>query len=147
MATIEERLTTLEQENAALRKSDELQTIALRVLATKDEFTKLRDTNNAIFDGLINHDQLTNERLGDIQTQVIDLDGKIIGLQVEMRQGFKDMQNQLIELDGKMAGMQAETRQGFKEMQNQLLDGKIAEVQAETRQGFKEQDKTDRWSS
>ena len=42
MATIEERLTALDLENAALRKSDELQTIALRALATKDEFTKLR---------------------------------------------------------------------------------------------------------
>lgn len=127
MATIEERLTALEreltvleQENAALKKSDELQTIALRALATKDEFTKLRETNNAIFDALINHDQLTNERLGDLQTQVIELDGKMMGLQVETRQGFKDTQNQLVELGGKIVGMQTETRQGFKNVEARL---------------------------
>ncbi len=131
MATIEERLTALEQENAALRKSDELQTIALRALATKEEFTKLRDTNNNIFDALINHDQLTNERLGDLQTQVIELDGKLAGMQVEMRLGFKDMQNQVIGLDGKLIGMQVETRQGFKDMQDQVigLDGKLTGMQ------------------
>ncbi len=134
MATIEERLTALEreltaleQENAALRKSDELQTIALRALATKDEFTKLRDTNNNIFDALINHDQLTNERLGDLQTQVIELDGKIMGLQAETHLGFKDMQNQLIELNGKIAGMQVETRQGLKEQDKQIA-GLYSEV-------------------
>ena len=95
MTTIEERvtaleqeLTTLERENTALKKSDELQTIALRALATKDEMTKLRDTNNAIFDALIRHDRLTNERLGDMQTQIIELDGKMVGMQTEMRQRF-----------------------------------------------------------
>ena len=120
MATVEERLTaleqeltTLERENAALKKSDELQTIALRALATKDEVTRLRDTNNAIFDALIHHDQLTNERLGDIQTQIIELDGKTMGLQVEMRHSFKDAQNQMVELDGKTVGMQTEIRQRF----------------------------------
>ncbi len=97
MATIEERLTALEreltaleQENAALRKSDELQTIALRALATKDEFTKLRDTNNNIFDALINHDQLTNERLGDLQTQ-------------ETRQGLKEQDKQIAGLYSEVA--------------------------------------------
>ena len=99
----ERELTVLEQENAALKKSDELQTIALRALATKDEFTKLRETNNAIFDVLINHDQLTNERLGDLQAQVIELDGKVMGLQVETRRGFKDTQMQLSELVGHAA--------------------------------------------
>jgi hypothetical protein len=113
MATIEERLTALEQENAALRKSDELQTIALRALATKDALENLRETNNKIFDVLISHDRLTNERLGDLQTQMIELDGKIVGLQVETRQGFKDTQNQLVELDGKVVGVQTEVRQRF----------------------------------
>src|SRR5215469_12353289 len=92
MASIEERLASIEQENAVLKKSDELQTIALRALVTKDAFEALRDTNNKIFDVLMSHNQLTNERLGDLQTQVIELDGKIVGLQAEMRQRFEQQQ-------------------------------------------------------
>jgi hypothetical protein len=95
MATIEERLTALEQENAALKKSVELQMIALRALVTKDAFEALRETNNKIFDVLMSHDQLTNERLGDLQTQVLGLDGKIVGLQTETRQRF-DQQGKLL---------------------------------------------------
>ncbi|MEO7018756.1 MAG: hypothetical protein ABI234_01225 [Ktedonobacteraceae bacterium] len=68
MATVEERLTTLEQENAALKRAVELQMIALRALSTKEEFEALRDKNDKIFETLIRHDQFTNERLGDLQT-------------------------------------------------------------------------------
>src|SRR5215469_8127485 len=92
MASIEERLASLEQENAALKKSDELQTIALRALVTKDAFEALRETNNKLFDALMSHDRLTNERLGDLQTQMIAQDGKIVGLQTEMRQRFEHQQ-------------------------------------------------------
>lgn len=95
MSTIEERLTALEQENAALKKSVELQMIALRALVTKDTFEALRETNNKIFDVLMSHDQLTNERLGDLQTPVVGLDGKIVGLQTETRQRF-DQQGKLL---------------------------------------------------
>ena len=95
MATIEERLTALEQENAALKKTVELQMIALRALVTKESFEALRETNNKIFDVLMSHDQLTNERLGDLQTQVVGLDGKIVGLQTEARQRF-DQQGKLL---------------------------------------------------
>jgi hypothetical protein len=149
MASIEERLTALEQENVALKKSVELQMIALRALVTKDAFEALRDTNNKIFDVLMSHDQLTNERLGDLQTQVIGLDGKIetqvigldgkietqvigldgkiVGLQTETRQRFDDLQTQVIGLDGKIVGLQTETRQRFDDLQTQVigLDGKI----------------------
>lgn len=95
MATIEERLTALEQENDALKKTVELQMIALRALVTKDAFEAMRETNNNIFDVLMSHDQLTNERLGDLQTQVVGLDGKIVGLQTEARQRF-DQQGKLL---------------------------------------------------
>jgi hypothetical protein len=95
MASIEERLTALEQENAALKKSVELQMIALRALVTKDAFEALHETNSKIFDVLMNHDQLTNKRLGDLQTQVIELDGKVVGLQTETRQRF-DQQSKLL---------------------------------------------------
>ena len=102
MASIEERLTALEQENAALKKSDELQTIALRALVTKDAFEALRETNNKIFDALMSHDQLTNERLGDLQTQVIELDGKSVGLQTEMRQRFEQQDQHFADVRGEL---------------------------------------------
>jgi hypothetical protein len=44
------------------------------------------------------HDRLTNERLGDIQNQLIDQDGKIVGLQTEMRQRFNEQDNKITEL-------------------------------------------------
>ena len=102
MASIEERLTALEQENAALKKSDELQTIALRALVTKDAFEALRETNNKIFDALMSHDHLTNERLGDLQTQVIELDGKSVGLQTEMRQRFEQQDQHFADVRGEL---------------------------------------------
>lgn len=102
MASIEERLTALEQENAALKKSDELQTIALRALVTKDAFEALRETNNKIFDALMSHDHLTNERLGDLQAQVIELDGKSVGLQTEMRQRFERQDQHFADVRGEL---------------------------------------------
>ncbi|HJT58108.1 MAG TPA: hypothetical protein VJ761_16505, partial [Ktedonobacteraceae bacterium] len=76
MATIEERLQALEQENAARKKTEELLTIAVRALVSKEAFEKLQDTveksqkqNGKLFDVLNDHNILTNERLGDIQNQ------------------------------------------------------------------------------
>jgi len=113
MATFEERLTALEQGfaslkrgNAALKNTNELQAITLRAMATKSELATVRDTSNSVFDAIISQNQFTNERLGDIQTQVIELDGKIVGMQTEMRQSFEHH-------DGKIVGMQTEMRQGF----------------------------------
>ena len=106
MPTIEERLQALEQENVARKKTEELLTIAVRALVSKEAFEKLQDTvekfqeqNGKIFDILNNHNIFTNERLGDIQTQLIELDGKIAGQQTEMRQRFNEQ-------DGKIAGLQ-----------------------------------------
>jgi hypothetical protein len=44
MATLEERLQTLEQEHTQLKKTIELQTIAIRALVSKESFEKLQDT-------------------------------------------------------------------------------------------------------
>jgi phage shock protein A len=95
MPTIEERLQilerehqTLEQEHAELKKTIELQTIAIGALVNKAALERLNEKYDKMFDTLIAHDRLTNERLGDIQSQVIDLDGKIVGLQTEVRQRF-----------------------------------------------------------
>jgi hypothetical protein len=115
MPTIEERLQALEQENATRRKTEELLTIAVRALVSKEAFEKLQDTveksqeqNGRIFDVLNNHNIFANERLGDIQSQLIELDGKIAGLQTEMRQRFTEQ-------DSKVIGLQTEMRQRFAE--------------------------------
>ncbi|TMF47707.1 MAG: hypothetical protein E6I32_09250 [Chloroflexi bacterium] len=79
-----------------------MQTIALRALVTKDAFEALRETNNKIFDALMSHDQLTNERLGDLQTQVIELDGKSVGLQTEMRQRFEQQDQHFADVRGEL---------------------------------------------
>ena len=128
MPTIEERLQALEQEHTQLKKTIELQTIAIRALVSKEAFEKLQDTvektqeqNNKLFDALIAHDRLTNERLGDIQNQIIELDntldGKIVGLQTETRQRFNELQTEMhqrfSEQDGKLEGLQTEMRQRF----------------------------------
>ena len=105
MPTIEERLQALEQENATRKKTEELLTIAVRALVSKEAFEKLQDTveksqeqNGRIFDILNNHNVFTNERLGDIQSQLIELDGKTAGLQTEMRQRFTEQDSKTIGL-------------------------------------------------
>jgi hypothetical protein len=129
MPTIEERLQalerehqilerehqTLEQQHVELRKTIELQTIAIRALVAKEAFEKLQETmkesqeqNGKLFNVLINQGALHNERMTDLQGQIINLDGKTTGLQTEMRQRFTEQ-------DGKIAGLQTEMHQGFAE--------------------------------
>jgi chromosome segregation ATPase len=93
-----ERLQTLEQEHTQLKKTIELQTIAIGALVNKAALEKLNEKYDKIFDALMTHDRLTNERLGDIQNQLIDQDGKIVGLQTEMRQCFNEQDNKSTEL-------------------------------------------------
>src|SRR5260370_12230014 len=121
MAKIEERLSALEQEKAALKRAVELQMIALRALATKDAFEELRDINNKIFDVLISHDRVTNERLGDQQTQIIELDGKIVGLQVETRQGFTEMRQRFDLQDARSEAQEQNVSSRF-ERQDRKID-------------------------
>lgn len=99
MATIEERVQALEQENAARKKAEELLTIAVRALVSKEAFEKLQATieksqeqYGKLFDVLNNHNVFTNQRLADIQDQIIALDGKIVGLQTDTRQRFAQIQ-------------------------------------------------------
>ena len=156
MATIEKRLQALEQENAARKKAEELLTIAIRAFVSKEAFEKLRDTveklqetmeksqeqNGKIFDIINNHNIFTNERLGDIQSQLIETDGKVAGLQTEMRQRFNEQ-------DGKIVGLQTEMRQRFNEQDGKFaeldnrvtgLDSRVTGLQTEMRQRFNEQD-------
>lgn len=120
MPTLEERVQALEQEVTARRQTEEMLTIAIRALVSKEAFEKLQETveksqeqNGKLFNVIINQNSLHNERVKDYQSQLTDhdnkmaeLDGKVVGLQTEMRQHFAD-------LDGKVIGIQTETRQRF----------------------------------
>ncbi|MEO7018520.1 MAG: hypothetical protein ABI234_00015 [Ktedonobacteraceae bacterium] len=143
MATLEERLTTIEHEqaelkqdnaelkqdnaeikqtNAELKQKIELQTIAIGGLINKAILESINEKNDKIFQVLINHDEFTNQQLAELRERVeVQVEGKIVGMQVEMRQGFKDAQTQVVELDGKVVGLQTEMRQRF-EQQNVAMN-------------------------
>lgn len=99
MATIEERVQALEQEIAARKQAEEMLTIAVRALVSKEAFEQLQETieesqeqNGKLFNVLINQGALHNERLTDLQSQLIELDGKIVGQQTETRQRFSKVE-------------------------------------------------------
>ena len=96
MATIEERLTLIEHEqaklkndNTELKKTIELQTIAIGALVNKAALERLNEKYDKIFDALMAHDRFTNGQLAEFRGQQTELDGKITGLQTEMRQRFE----------------------------------------------------------
>jgi predicted RNase H-like nuclease (RuvC/YqgF family) len=117
MPTIEERLQALEKEVAERKHSEEMLTIAVRALVSKEAFEKLQETveqfqeqSGKLFNVIINQNALHNERLTNLQGQVIDLeskldgkvtvlDNKITGLQTEMGQRFAEQ-------DHKITGLQ-----------------------------------------
>jgi hypothetical protein len=114
MATIEERVQALEQENAARKKAEELLTIAVRALVSKEAFEKLQDTveksqeqYGKLFDALNNHNVFTNQRLADIQDRIIAVDGKIVGLQTETRQHFAQIDQRFAQTDQRFARIEA----------------------------------------
>ena len=67
---------------------------------------------------LINQNTVTNKRLEEMQDQIIVLDGKIAGLQTEMRQRFAEVDQRFTaidqrftEVDGKVVDLQTEMHQ------------------------------------
>ena len=115
MPTIEERLQALEQEHDQLKKTTELQTIAIGALVNKATLEQLNEKYDRLFETLIAHDRFTNEQLAELRGQQIEEDGKIVGLQTEVRQRFTEQ-------DSKIVGLQTEMRQRFTEQ-----DSKISE--------------------
>ncbi len=71
MPTIEERLQTIEQEHAQLKKTIELQTIAIRALVNKSTLERLNERYDKFFEALIAHDELTNQQLAELREQHI----------------------------------------------------------------------------
>jgi hypothetical protein len=127
MPTIEERLqaleqdhTELEREHNELKKTIELQTIAIGALVNKAALERLNEKYDKIFDALTNHDRFTNEQLAELRTQQIETDGKITGLQTEMRQRFNEQDNKIVSLDNKVTGLQTEMNQHFNEQDNKI---------------------------
>lgn len=100
MSTIKERL------QAELKKTSELQTIAIGTLVNKTTLERLSEQNNKIFDALIAHDQFTNQQLAVLRDQQIEEDGKIVGLQTEMRQRFNSIEQQLDQHDQRFTNIE-----------------------------------------
>jgi chromosome segregation ATPase len=121
MATLEERVQTLEQEIAARKQAEEMLTIAVRALVSKEAFEKLQETieasqeqNGRLFNVLINQGALHNERMTNLQGQIIDLDGNVKGLQTDVKglqTDVKGLQTEMRETRGDMKGLQTEMRE------------------------------------
>jgi hypothetical protein len=119
MATLEERMQAIEHEHAELKKTIELQTIAIGALANKATLEKLDEKYDKLFETLIAHDSFTNEQLAELRNQDTELDGKVVGLQIEMRQRFAEQDSKITALDGKVVGLQTEMRQRFEAAQTE----------------------------
>ena len=91
MATLEERIACVEHEHAELKMTVESLKIALGAMVNKSMLEKVNEQNNKIFDTLTRHDQFTNQQLAELRGQLTEQDGKIVGLQTEMRQGFAEV--------------------------------------------------------
>jgi hypothetical protein len=106
MASIEERLTAIEQDNTKLKKEHaelkekiELQTIAIGGLVNKAMLEAINEQNGKIFDTLLNHDKFTNMQLAELRQELQEVDGKVVGLQTEMRQRFNDIEARMATKD------------------------------------------------
>ena len=120
MATLEERVQALEQENAARKHAEEILIIAVRALVSKEAFEHLQETikesqeqNGKLFNVLINQGSLHNERMTYLQGQIIDLDGNVKmlqadvhGLQTDVHGLQTGMQGLQTDVHGLQTGMQ-----------------------------------------
>ena len=131
MPTIEERMQALEQEHAELKQKIELQTIAISGLVNKTMLERISEKNDKIFQTLITHDEFTNRQLSEFRERVeVQVEGKITGMQTEMRQHFTEQ-------DGKIVGLQTEMRQRLAEQNSKVTE--LQTTQAEHTTMFTEQ--------
>ena len=114
MTTLEQRVQALEQEIAARKQAEEMLTIAVRALVSKEAFEKLQETieqsqeqNGRLFNVLINQGTLHNERMTNLQGQIIDLDGNVKGLQTDV----KGLQTEMRETRGDMIDLKSIAQQ------------------------------------
>ncbi|HEY3994321.1 MAG TPA: hypothetical protein VGM01_15740 [Ktedonobacteraceae bacterium] len=97
MPNLEERMQAIEQEHTELKKTIELQTMAIGALVNKATLEKLNEKYDKIFETLITHDSFTNTQLAELRDQQSELDGKVVGLQTEIRQRFTEQGGQIAE--------------------------------------------------
>ncbi len=135
MATFEERLaaveqeytelkqehTSLKQENDDLKQKIELHTIAISGLVNKAMLERISEKNDKIFQVLITHDEFTNRQLSELREVVeVQIEGKIVGMQTEMRQSFEAV-NVRFEQQGKqIADLRGEMNGQFTEIKHLL---------------------------
>jgi chromosome segregation ATPase len=158
MPSIEERLQALEQEHTELKKTIELQTIAIGALVNKAALEKLNEKYDKIFNALMAHDSFTNQQLAELRGQQIQEDGKIVGLQTEMRQRFNEQDNKFAGLDSRVAGLDSkvagldsrvagldskvaglDSRVAGLDSKVAGLDSRVTDLQTELHQRFSEQ--------
>lgn len=127
MATIEERVQALEQEISARKQAEEMLTIAVRALVSKEAFEKLQETieesqeqNGKLFNVLINQGTLHNERMTNLQGQIIDLDGSMKRLQAETRQQFTEVRADITGLKADVSGLKTDVSD-LKSIAQQIL--------------------------
>ena len=143
MPTIEERLQAverehqvLEREHTQLKKTIELQTIAIGALVNKAALERLNEKYDKIFDALIAHDQFTNQQLAELRGQYTELDGKVVGLQTEMRQRFTNIET---EMQQRFANIETEMQQRFTNIETEMQQ-RFTNIETEMQQRFAEQD-------
>ena len=134
MASIEERMQTLErgyrtleQEHIELKKTVDLYATVIGALVNKATLEMLEEKYDKIFDALIAHDRLTNDQLSEMRTQQIEEDGKVVGLQTEMRQRFAEQDGKIAALDSKIAALDGKVA---------ALDGTVVGLQNEMHHRF-----------
>ncbi|HLI70679.1 MAG TPA: hypothetical protein VKV19_13050 [Ktedonobacteraceae bacterium] len=113
MPSLEDRVKALEKEVAERKRSEEMLTIAVCALVSKEALEKLEETVNEfqeqsskLFNVIINQNALHNERLTDLQGQIIDLEGKLDGrvavLDNKIDQRFTELDSRVTTLDNKV---------------------------------------------
>ena len=129
MATLEERLTAVEHEyagikhdNDELKQKIELHTMAIGAMVNKATIESIKEKNDKIFKTLAAHDKFTNAQLAELREKVeVDIEGKIVGMQTEMRQGFEAVNARFEQQDARFASIDARFEQQDGKLQ-QILD-------------------------
>lgn len=112
MATFEERLMAVEHNNDELKQKIELHTIAIGAMVNKGMLESINEKNERIFKALTTHDQFTNAQLAELREKVeVDIEGKIVGMQTEMRQGFEAMNARFEQQDARFEQQDAKLQQ------------------------------------
>src|SRR5579885_3004999 len=122
MSSLEERVQALEQEHTELKQKIELHTLAIGGLVNKATLEAINEKNDKIFKALTDHDKFTNLQLAELREKVeVELEGKIVGMQTEMRQRFAEQDSKIASLDSKVDSLDSKVNS---------LDSKVNSLQS-----------------